>query len=251
MIHYPIQSYNLPRTMNYSEAKAEINETGLYYSADFYRMRKSDTIKLQLRDSATDILKDVIHNGKAETKYLLTHAINSGYVVKTASSNPDEYVISQAGHAESPFFERHVAMQIAYPYLYWSYFRNEQVWSPFDEKMQKLIALCESENKPKPIEKNISPKLSNSNYIDDLDSYKAELSRLYQNYIYQCRTKKAVEIKVADEFGPQIKALRDQVTQLIQERDARLKIAKDTVHNAKLDHSEFKKTKPNKKDYDL
>lgn len=129
--------------MNHFEAKDAIAVEGNQcVSADFYRVREKGVMALGLRDEPILILVDVVNHGSADSKTMLNIALEAGYIKQLEKDGYVYYDVVDIKDTYAPYqFRSHIAMQIAYPNLYWEYYGEEHVWDYSHPKMDALLTL--------------------------------------------------------------------------------------------------------------
>ena len=252
--------------MDYFKAEAIVKEEGLYFSPDFYRMIKSDTIALALRDTPLHILMDVSFYGTEEARATLQGAIEQGLVIK---SEPEPGVTTYdimdlEDTGGDPYFLSHLAMQIAYPSLYKEYFDGDLVWSFYDPRMRELLGLCVScltnrlhpsdyfgrheigsknpagRPKSKPKELNMSHR----EWVTACQEYKIELSKLWDDYKAACAHRKANLVQADKWLKEEMSKLKHSYEQGIAQLDNNVSAAQDA-------HSQLKaEGKPKRANYE-
>lgn len=261
--------------MNHFEALEAIKDS-TYASADFYRMQYSDTIALVLMDKPPVILMDVQNHGSANAKLAFDVAEAKGYIELKEGENGFRYydVVETPDSAGAPYqYRSHIAMQIAYPKLYWDYFQGEHVWTYFHEKMDKLIRLCfevmndprvksdyfgehvVTEDEPRkrgrpkaaPVKKVAS---GHSNWVKACQEYKAHLTELWNEYLESCKRRQD-ELQMINDDIAALKARHANELSVLMgqlaDRNAELKKECDNVYQR---HQSTKaQGKPNREDY--
>lgn len=251
--------------MKYEKAEELVNKSEDFVSADFFRMQTAKSIALGLRDEPQVILMDVLLHGNKDTKNLLQFALQEGYVVQheTEEGVPMLDVCDVENVAGAPYnFMSHIAMQIAYPALYWEYYGGEHVWTYSNEKMQVLLKLCMSclsdsrhpsdyfgehefvddtgtkEGKaPKPV------KVANTghkNWVVACQEHKKSISAAWANYIEICAKRKGADINWDKWKEEEMEPLRQQMEAITEQCNAGKAALKQEVARAFKVHSDLK-----------
>lgn len=264
--------------MDYFEAEAIIKDAGLYASADFYRMQTSLTIALGLRDEPIRILADVANHGTDEARALLKYALECGYVTQRQEGEYLFYDVVDVEDTGAPYYFRsHIAMQIAYPHLYWDFFDGEHVWAFSHPKMQRLIELCIScltnkkhpsdyygeheiqEDKPKvgrpklpPAEKKVKVRdASFQAWVDACQEYKKQLAQAWQHYQDECALRKKMERQGKEWLNNELDRLRAEMSRVSEQYQDGMKIYSDRIEAAFSHHSKLKaQGKPKREDFE-
>lgn len=219
--------------MNYQEAEVIVQHAGLYSSPDFYRMQTSLSIALGLRDDPVRILSDVVQHGTADAKALLQYAIQCGYVHEIEFDGHKYLDVVDIENAGAMYqFRSHIAMQIAYPALYWEFFEGEHVWTYSHPKMQALVVLTvsclsnkahpsdyygehEIGTKPKrgrkPKEKEPVKDNSTGEWQLACRKHNQEIHDLWVRYQLACKERKDAEVQGKAWREQQLNILREQM----------------------------------------
>lgn len=263
--------------MKYHEAAEIIAKDGQYASADFYRMQYAQSIALGLHDQPVYILADVVNHGSEHAKALLQTAVDRGHVVQTQEDQHTFYdVVDSEDVAGAPFqFRSHIAMQIAYPELYWEYYEGEHVWTYSHPKMQKLLELCVSclTNKKHPSDyygeheipdekrKPGRPKLEktkadikksgHNEWVQACQDHKQSLSDAWAAYMQACAQRKADIPKWEEWLEQQLEPLEEQIAAIRQQYEDGLKDLDHRIQETHKLHAKIKATpKPLRKDFE-
>lgn len=264
--------------MDYFEAEAIVKDAGLYASPDFYRMQTSLSIALGLRDEPIRILADVANHGTDEARALLKYALDCGYVTQRQEGDYLLYDVVDVEETGAPYYFRsHIAMQIAYPHLYWDFFDGEHVWTFSHPKMQRLIELCIScltnkkhpsdyygeheiiEEKPKvgrpklpAAEKKVKVRdASFQAWVDACQEYNVQVTKAWDAYMHACNERKEMEVKGKAWRDAELDKLRQQMSEISKQYEAGIQIYVDKIEAAKLAHAELKlKGKPKRDDFE-
>ena len=253
--------------MDYFEAEKITKDAGHYASPDFYRMQFAMSIALGLRDNPTKILADVVMHGSDESHALLQDAVNRGYVVK---KEPEPgivlYDVVDVEDTGAPYYFRsHIAMQIAYPVLYWDFYQGEHVWTFSHPKMQALVELCVScltnkkhpsdyygehelpDDKPKKgrptVTKEAKVKKKDvgfKNWVDACQEYKQQVKVAWDVYLSACSMRKEMAAKAKQWRESEMDRLRAEMAQVSKTYDDGMAQYDKAVTDAKAAHSEIK-----------
>lgn len=264
--------------MDYYEAEAIIKDAGLYASADFYRMQTSLTIALGLRDEPIRILADVVNHGTDEARALLKYALECGYLTQRQEGEYLFYDVIDVEESGAPYYFRsHIAMQIAYPHLYWDFFDGEHVWTFSHPKMQHLIDLCVScvtnkkhpsdyygeheipDDKPKvgrpklpPAEKKVKVRdAAFTRWIAACQEYKHAVSAAWKHYQDECAHRKEMERQGKEWLNNELDRLRAEMARVSEQYQDGMKVFDQRVESALAAHTELKaQGKPKRDDFE-
>lgn len=251
--------------MNYYEAEAIVKDAGLYASPDFYRMQTSLTIALGLHDEPVRILADVVNHGTDEARALLKYALECGYVTQTQDGEYLYYDVVDVEDTGAPYYFRsHIAMQIAYPHLYWDFFDGEHVWTFSHPKMQALVELCVSclTNKKHPSDfygehelpddkpklgrpKAAEPKAKTRDigfqkWVAACQQYNQDLAKAWDDYMHACTERKEVDAKAKAWRDAELDRLRKEMTEVSHQYEDGMRVYTDKMESLKQAHADLK-----------
>lgn len=248
--------------MKYEDAKEAIIKSEDYASADFYRMRNAKSIALGLKDEPELILMDILLHGSADSKNLLQTAMEEGYVIQheTEEGVPLLAICDTENIAGAPYnFMSHVAMQIAYPALYWEYYEGEHVWTYSHSKMQELLKLCfsclsdnrhpsdyygqhtfsEDEDDTKKQKVKI-PNNAHKNWVRACQDRKKEISSAWSGYIELCTKRKESIANWAKWREEQLEPLMQQIDAVNEQHDKAIDELSKGINDAFRRHADLK-----------
>lgn len=267
--------------MDYFEAEEAVKANGNYASPDYYRVERSDTIALGLRDSPMQILLDVMIHGSEHSRELLHSAIERGYVkeVPDAESGHTYHdVIDVEDTHGAPYqFKSHIAMQIAFPERYFKFYDGEHVWNYSHPKMQHLLELCmscltnskhpsdywgyhelppeepEKRGPGRPRTKPKEEKKENTGHrawIEACQSLKQAISDAWAEYLNVCQQRKDAAEQGQAWLKAEKEKLRAQERELERQYKSAMEEWDEKVHMARNKHSNIKnQPKPQREDY--
>ncbi len=248
--------------MKYEDAVKAIAKNGDYVSADYYRMRTASSIALAIRDEPHIILMDVLIHGDNDTKQLLQMAMEQGYVIQreTEDGVPMLDVVDTENVAGAPYnFLSHVAMQIAYPALYWKYYDGEHVWTYSHDKMQALLKLCMScmtdsrhpsdyygehefkeETSEMPVTKTKAPNTAHKDWVRACQEHKKDISNQWAAYMELCNKRKASIVHWARWKEEQMEPLLEQIESINEQHDNAIDELSKGINEAFRRHADLK-----------
>ena len=249
--------------MNYLDAKDLITTSGMYASADYYRMQTSKVVALGIRDQPMQILVDVSVYGGEDSKKLLEYAIQCGYVERITEGEHFYYDVVDIEDSGAPYYFRsHIAMQIAYPEIYWEFFGEGHVWTFNDPRMRELVELTVScltntnhpsdyygrhhlpSDEPKKgrpaVEKTANNSPGFSKWVIACQEYKQDLSTAWTDYIQACADRKIGEAQAKEWRDTEMDKLRNQMKVVSEQYANGVKVYSAKVESAKVKHGELK-----------
>jgi hypothetical protein len=254
--------------MDYFEAEKITKDAGHYASPDFYRMQFAMSIALGLRDKPIQILHDVEYHGSDEAKALFEEALNRGYIEQKYDSDRDVVffdVVDVEDTGAPYYFRSHIAMQIAYPSLYWDFYQGEHVWTFSHPKMQALVELCVScltnkkhpsdyygehelpDDKPKKgrptVAKEVKVKKKDvgfKKWVDACQEYKQQVKVAWDVYLSACSMRKEMAAKAKQWRDSEMDRLRAEMAHVSKTYDDGMAQYDKAVADAKAAHSDIK-----------
>ena len=153
----------------------------------------------------------------------------------------------------------HVAMQIAYPALYWDYYEGEHVWTYSHPKMQELLKLCMScltdnrhpsdyygehefvdEDAPKKLKPAKVINSAHKNWVKACQERKKDISVAWATYMDTCNKRKTLagnwELWREEQLGP----LQEQIDEIMMQYDTGIEDLAKTVADAFKKHADLK-----------
>jgi hypothetical protein len=252
--------------MDYFEAESVTKDAGQYASPDFYRMQFSDTIALGLRDNPIKILHDIEYHGSDQAKALFEETLKRGYIEQKYDSEKDVVffdVVDTENSGAPYYFRSHIAMQIAFPELYWDYYQGEHVWTFSHPKMQQLVDLCVSclTNKQHPSDyygrheiesdepKRGRPKVQKQTkkkdigfqkWVEACKEYNEQIKVAWNIYLDACKMRKEMEAKAKAWRDAELQRLRAEMSNVSQQYEQGMVEYNKAVDAAKAAHANLK-----------
>lgn len=269
--------------MNYEEAmlmkQEDEDATGnSYRSVDFYRVMQTQKVALGLLDKAADILRDVVNHGSPAALACLKAASDYGIVLEHYDELGNMHYDFDNTYGHSYHFNSHIAMQIAFPDLYFEMW-GKQIWPEptMDPLIQQTVDLCiscltnsqhpsdyygeheiaeEGKRGPKPKgkakgkTKGSHTKAGGEAYIRwvaECQAQKTAVVDAWADYLRACERKKQMEIEGKEWRNSELDRLRAEMANVSKQYHEGMEQFKKACQAAKDLHTSLKNApKPEK-----